>query len=126
MLVVAGFAAKFRTPPAACPNPEPAPYDTCALNSTVRYKGEPVALVAAESEILAEQALKLIEVEYEVLPAVFDPAEAIEPGAPQLHTQVELDSRASRLIYDPAHNIAAHGEYEFGDVEAAFGRRPTW
>lgn len=101
------------------PHPEPAPYDTCALNSTVRYKGEPVAIVAAESESLAEQALKLIQVEYEVLPAVFDPAEAIKPGAPQLHQQVEIKP-GFKTIYDPTHNIAARGEYEFGDVEAAF------
>ncbi len=102
------------------PHPEPAPYDTCALNSTVRYKGEPVALVAAESEPLAEQALKLIEVEYEALPAVFDPAEAMKPGAPQLHTQVKM-APGFKIIYDPEHNLAAHTEYEFGDVEAAFG-----
>lgn len=102
------------------PHPEPAPYDTCALNPIVRYKGEPVALVAAESELLAEKALKLIEVEYETLPAVFDPAEAIKPGAPQLHRQVKMVP-GFKMIYDPEHNIAAHGEYEFGDVEAAFG-----
>ncbi len=102
------------------PHPEPAPYDTCALNSTVRYKGEPVALIAAESEDLAEQALKLIQVEYEVLAAVFEPTEATKPGAPQLHTQVEIKP-GFKTIYDPAHNIAAHGEYEFGNVEGAFG-----
>jgi putative selenate reductase molybdopterin-binding subunit len=101
------------------PHPEPAPYDTCALNSTVRYKGEPVALIAAESEALADQALKLVRVEYEVLPAVFEISEAVKPGAPQLHTQVEIIP-GFKTIYDPAHNIAAHGEYEFGDVEAAF------
>jgi CO/xanthine dehydrogenase Mo-binding subunit len=101
------------------PHPEPAPYDTCALNSTVRYKGEPVALVAADSESLADQALKLIEVEYAVLPAVFEAAEAIKPGAPQLHKQVE-PKVGFKAIYDPEHNIASHGEYEFGDVAAAF------
>ena len=100
------------------PNPEPAPYDTCALNSTVRYVGEPVALIAADSESLAEAAARLIEVEYEELPAVFDVTEAIRPGAPQLHEQ-SLDEPGLTLIHDPAHNIVAHTEYELGDLRAA-------
>lgn len=101
------------------PHPEPAPYDTCALNSTVRYIGEPVALIAADSEQLAEKAASLIQVEYEVLPAVFDPAEAIKDGAPQLHQQSLLEPGLT-LIYDPEHNIAAHDEKEIGDLTAAF------
>src|SRR5213594_3341478 len=51
----------------------------------VRFVGEKVAAVAAESLELAEQAVQLIEVEYAELPAVFDPLEAIKPGAPLLH-----------------------------------------
>jgi len=51
----------------------------------VRFVGEPIALVAAETLAIAEQALKLIEIEYEVLPGVFDPLEAIKPGAPIIH-----------------------------------------
>ena len=50
----------------------------------VRYVGEPIALVAAESLAIAEAALKLIDLQYETLPAVFDPAEALKPGAPIL------------------------------------------
>ncbi len=101
------------------PHPEPAPYDTCILNPTVRYVGEPVALIAADSELLAEKALSLIQVEYELLPAVFEAEEAIKPGAPQLHTQSLLEP-GLRPIYDPEHNIAAHTDYEFGDLKAAF------
>jgi putative selenate reductase molybdopterin-binding subunit len=101
------------------PHPEPAPYDTCIMNSTVRYIGEPVALIAADSELLAEKALSLIQVEYEILPAVFDPAEAIKDGAPQLHRQALLEPGLTP-IYDPEHNIAAHDEKEIGDVTAAF------
>ena len=52
---------------------------------TVRYIGEEVAAVAAIDEDTAEEALDLIEVEYEPLPAVFDPEEAMRPGAPLLH-----------------------------------------
>ena len=103
------------------PHPEPSPYDTCALNPTVRYVGEPVALVAADSESLAEAALKLIQVEYEELPAVFDITEATRPGAPQLHQQSLIEPGLTQ-IYDPSRNIAAHTEYEWGDLTAAFGK----
>jgi CO/xanthine dehydrogenase Mo-binding subunit len=53
----------------------------------VRFIGEKVAAVAADSPDIAEQALLLIEVEYEELPAVFDAVEALEPGAPNLHPE---------------------------------------
>lgn len=102
------------------PHPEPAPYDTYILNPVVRYVGEPVALVAADSEAIAEQALALIQVNYEILPAVFDPIAAMQPGAPQLHTQSFLDEPGLTPIYAPERNIASHTEYERGDVSAAF------
>jgi CO/xanthine dehydrogenase Mo-binding subunit/aerobic-type carbon monoxide dehydrogenase small subunit (CoxS/CutS family) len=51
----------------------------------VRFAGEKVAAVAAETADIAEQALSLIEVEYDPLPAVFDPREAMQPGAPLIH-----------------------------------------
>src|SRR6059036_764007 len=51
----------------------------------VRYIGEPVAAVAAEDEDMAQAALKLIEVEYEDLPAYLDPEEACKPGAISIH-----------------------------------------
>jgi len=51
----------------------------------VRFVGEPIALVAAETLAIAEQALELIEIEYEPLPGVFDPLEAMKPGAPVIH-----------------------------------------
>jgi CO/xanthine dehydrogenase Mo-binding subunit len=51
----------------------------------VRYYGEPIALVAAQSLELAEEALELIHIEYDELPAVFDPLEAIKPDAPRIH-----------------------------------------
>ena len=74
---------------------------------TVRYIGEEVAAVAAIDEDTAEEALDLIEVEYELLPAVFDPEEAMRPGAPLLH-----DSAPS--------NICAQVAFEFGNVDEAF------
>jgi len=59
----------------------------------VRFVGEKVAVVAAESRDIAEEALELIDVQYEELPAVFDPFEALEPGVPILHE--DLDSYQS-------------------------------
>jgi CO/xanthine dehydrogenase Mo-binding subunit len=56
----------------------------------VRSIGEPVALVAAETEAAADQALGAIEVTYEALPAVFSPAEALAPGAPKIHEKGNL------------------------------------
>jgi len=73
----------------------------------VRYIGEPVAAVAAVDEDVAEEALSLIEVEYEPLPAVFDPMEAIKEGAPQIHEGVERNINVTRHI-------------EWGDVDEGF------
>lgn len=55
------------------------------LDDTVRYVGDPVALVAASSEVVAADALELIDVEYDLLPAVYDVDEALAPGAVQLY-----------------------------------------
>lgn len=57
------------------------------LDRKVRFVGDAVALVAAETEEIAYQALDLIEVEYEPLPAVYDVEEATRPGAPQLYEE---------------------------------------
>jgi 4-hydroxybenzoyl-CoA reductase subunit alpha len=77
--------------------------------STVRYIGEPVAAVAAVDEDTAEEALDLIEVEYEPLPAVFEPLQAIKEGAPQLHEHAERNINVTRHI-------------EWGEVDEAFAR----
>lgn len=63
------------------------PRSTRILDRKVRYVGDAVALVAATSEEIARQALGLIEVEYEVLPAVFEMEEALKPDAPQLYDE---------------------------------------
>ena len=65
----------------------------CWRAKSVRYVGEPVALVAAETLVLAEQALKLIEVDYEPLPGVYDPLAALQPGAPILHAPDNIVAR---------------------------------
>ena len=95
--------------------PEPSPYDTYLLDSKVRFVGDRVAAVAAESRAIAEQALKLIEVEYEVLPAVFDMEQAMAAGAPVIH-----DEPDSTKIYDREHNIAGYILREIGNVDEGF------
>lgn len=71
----------------------------------VRYIGEEVAAVAAVDGPTAEAAVKAIKVEYEELPTVFDPEEAMKPGAPSIH--------------DVPNNLATHFKVERGDVEKA-------
>ena len=83
--------------------PEPSPYDRVILDNKVRFVGDRVAVVAAESLSIAEDALKLIDVEYEVLPAVFDMEEAMKPDAPVIH-----DEEDSTGIYDALRNIASY------------------
>jgi carbon-monoxide dehydrogenase large subunit len=84
----------------------PAPQYPLAVD-TVRYVGDPVAVVVAESRHIAEDALELIEADYEPLEAVVDAYAAIQPGAPVLHDNAP-------------DNVAATLLYESGDVEAAF------
>ncbi|MBZ5578312.1 MAG: molybdopterin-dependent oxidoreductase [Acidobacteriia bacterium] len=95
--------------------PEPSPYDTYLLDSKVRFVGDRVAAVAAESRALAEQALRLIDVDYEVLPAVLDMEAAMDAGAPVIH-----DEPDSTKIFDREHNIAAHIRREIGNVDDGF------
>jgi 4-hydroxybenzoyl-CoA reductase alpha subunit len=73
----------------------------------VRYIGDEVAAVAAIDEDTAEEALSLIRVEYEELPAVFDPFEAMKPDAPAIHNHVK-------------NNISVAIQAEFGDIEQIF------
>ncbi|MDO8636581.1 MAG: molybdopterin-dependent oxidoreductase [Dehalococcoidia bacterium] len=73
----------------------------------VRYIGDEVAAVCAIDEDIAEEALDLIEVEYEELPAVFDPLEAMKPDAPRVHDNAEG-------------NISVQASFHLGDVEKGF------
>ncbi len=99
--------------------PEPSPYDFTTFDRKVRFVGDRVAAVAADSEEIAEAALKKIRVEYEVLPALFEPRKAMDPGSPILHD--EPDARAViPVVYRPEKNLAAHVDMTHGDVEAGF------
>jgi putative selenate reductase molybdopterin-binding subunit len=96
-------------------HPEPSPYDTFMLDRKVRFVGDRVAAVAAESLNIAGEALKLIEVDYEVLPPVFDPEEALRDGAPVIHDEEDAGG-----IHDAGRNLAAVIEAGVGDVERGF------
>ncbi|HEY5730112.1 MAG TPA: xanthine dehydrogenase family protein molybdopterin-binding subunit [Anaerolineales bacterium] len=76
----------------------------------VRFIGDQVAVVVAQSEAQAASALKLIEVEYEDLPVVTDPVEAMKPGTPRVHEEID-DS-----------NICVHYKIRKGDVDEAFAK----
>ncbi len=95
--------------------PEPGPHDQYCLDYMVRFVGDRVAAVAAETPEIAEQALGLIRVEYEVLPAILDPRQAMAPDAPRIHPEPE-----SYRIHDASRNVAAHIEAEVGNVEQGF------
>jgi CO/xanthine dehydrogenase Mo-binding subunit len=95
--------------PAFCA--EPVPQHAIAVDK-VRYPGEAVAAVAAESRYIAEDALDLIDVEYEVLEPVVDPVAAMDSEAARVHDT--LDS-----------NVVFHRAIDFGDVEGSFARAHT-
>lgn len=98
-------------------DPIPGPLDTFSLDEKVRFVGDRVAFVAAETEEIAEQALKLIEVEYEPLPAILDPADALKDGAPIIHDEPDYVNFAES---DPKRNLAAQIRIDIGDVEKGF------
>jgi putative selenate reductase molybdopterin-binding subunit len=91
------------------------PDDTLVLDPVIRFAGQRVAIVVADSVAIATQALDLIDVSYEELAAVFDPGAARLPGAPLLHG--EKDPVLSRIA-DPARNVVAQTHGEVGDVHA--------
>jgi putative selenate reductase molybdopterin-binding subunit len=80
------------------------PDDTLVLDSVVRFIGQRVAAVVADSVAIAENACRAIVVDYEPLPAVFDPEDALKPGAPVLHD-------------DAPHNLVAELHGEVGSVD---------
>lgn len=90
--------------------------DCYVLADKVRRMGEAVAAVAAETEELAEKAARSIIVEYEPLPVVLDPHEAIKPGSTQLYETVMYGDQEIRI----ENNIACRRTFEEGDVDRAF------
>ena len=85
-------------------DPIPGPLDFASLDRKVRYVGDRVAAVAAESKEIAQRALELIEVEYEELPAILDPRRSMQPGAPVIHDEPDYVPFGD---CDPGRNLAA-------------------
>ncbi|GAB4267405.1 MAG: molybdopterin-dependent oxidoreductase [Candidatus Rifleibacteriota bacterium] len=99
--------------------PEPSPYDTYLLDKKVRFVGDRVAIVAAETPEAAIEACSKIKVKYKVLKPVFDPEKAMDKGAPVIHD--EKDCRVPiPIFYDPKRNHCSHVETSVGDVEKGF------
>jgi putative selenate reductase molybdopterin-binding subunit len=91
------------------------PDDTYMLDNVVRFAGQRVVAVLADSVRAADEGARLVVVEYQILPAVFDPEEAMADGAPQLHCYDDP------FAHDKDHNILLELHGEIGDVEAGFG-----
>jgi CO/xanthine dehydrogenase Mo-binding subunit len=85
----------------------------------VYWEGHPVAAVAATSERIAKKALKLIKVDYEVLPFVIDEVEAMQPGAPILHDYLRTKG-ATGADADKPTNIVERSALKQGDIEKGF------
>ncbi|MCP4223961.1 MAG: molybdopterin-dependent oxidoreductase, partial [Actinomycetia bacterium] len=94
--------------------PNPHPHDQVSFDTKVRHVGDRVAAVAAETPEIAEQAVGLIDVTYEVLPAVFDERHAMDDDAPVIH-----DEEDTVEIFDRDRNIVHQITAKRGDVDAA-------
>ncbi|AJW39761.1 Xanthine dehydrogenase, molybdenum binding subunit [Rhodococcus sp. B7740] len=90
------------------------PDDTHVLDTVVRFIGQRVAIVVAESVAAAEEGCRALVVEYDVLPAVFDPESALAHDAPKIHG----DKDATARIADPSRNLVAELHGSTGDVDA--------
>jgi len=91
------------------------PDDTLVLDSVVRFIGQRVAAVVADTEAAAEEGCRRLGIEYEILPAVFDPEGAMQDGAPVIH-----DKGPEARIANTQRNIAAEVHGIIGDVDAGF------
>jgi CO/xanthine dehydrogenase Mo-binding subunit len=95
-------------------------YDTPVLaDGLVRFVGEKVAAVAAETEEAADQALDLIEVEYEEMEPLLDPSEAIKPNTPILHPDL-LSYKGLPVPVEKVSNVFVYIKWGKGDIEAGF------
>jgi putative selenate reductase molybdopterin-binding subunit len=94
------------------------PDDTRVLDNIVRFIGQRVAAVVAETEASAEEGCRRLKVDYDILPAVIDPAQAIAPGAPLIHG----DKTREQRVTNAQRNIVAESHGEYGDVASALAQ----
>ncbi len=92
--------------------PQLTPYDQVSLDNKVRHVGDRVAVVAAETRELAQKALRLIDVEYEILPAILDAREAMKEGAAVIHDEADTEA-----IADAQRNLVHRLQASVGDVD---------
>ena len=92
--------------------------DNILASDKVLYKGQPVAAVAAASPHVAEEALDLIEVEYEVLLPVLTAPDGMKDDAPLLNSNMKTDDVGNRT--DKASNVASHFQHRLGNIEKGF------
>ncbi|MEN9230925.1 MAG: molybdopterin-dependent oxidoreductase [Thermostichus sp. DG02_5_bins_236] len=95
--------------------PVPDPLDRFVLDEKVRFVGDAVAAVVAESVAIAEQACQRIRVDYEILPHVLDPLAAMQEGSPCIHDEPE-----AQQIYDASRNLAGYVCLQNGDPAQGF------
>ncbi|HWC86459.1 MAG TPA: molybdopterin cofactor-binding domain-containing protein [Solirubrobacteraceae bacterium] len=98
------------------------PADTLLLDRVVRFAGQRVAAVVADTVAAAERAVTLVRVDYEPLPAVLDPEAAMAPDAPRLHGD---KNAADARIANSERNLAGEIHSEIGDTEAGFAEAAT-
>lgn len=96
--------------------PEPSPYDTYMFDTKVRYVGDRVAAVAAETKEIARKAAGLIDVEYDVLEPVLDARKAMDQKSPSIHDEPDATTLIP-MCFDPGRNIAAHNDFMIGNIE---------
>jgi putative selenate reductase molybdopterin-binding subunit len=94
------------------------PDDTRILDNVVRFIGQKVAAVIAETEAAAEEGCRRLIVSYDILPAVVDPEQAIAAGAPLIHS----DKTTEQRVANAQRNIVAETHGEFGDVASALAQ----
>jgi aerobic-type carbon monoxide dehydrogenase small subunit (CoxS/CutS family) len=94
------------------------PDDTRVLDDVVRFIGQKVAAVIAETEASAEEGCRRLKVDYDILPAAIDPAQAIAPGAPAIHEGRTPEQR----VANARRNIVAETHGEYGDVASALAQ----
>lgn len=111
VMIFADFEAQLINPELVVGLPSPAYKEDrsrpALAHNEAHYVGEPIAIVIAATRHIAEDAVALVDVEYDPLPVAADAKAALEPGAPLVHT-------------DAAHNLCAEFNMEYGDSDAAF------
>ncbi len=96
--------------------PEPSPYDSVMFDKTMRFVGDKVAAVLAETPEIAEEACNKIKVKYKILPALFDYEIASDKGSPIIHCE-KTKKYPIPIPYSPNLNIAAEVDINIGNLE---------